>query len=135
MKLEKIALEGNTSDQPNKNMVSFYDEKGDFKLSAQSDQLLYLEAADNYVKIHFLNKGKISNFMLRNSLKTLDEGFLNTSMIRCHRSFIVNFDKVKILRKEKEGIYLVLDQENIPDIPVSKTYAERVMNKFSHYSV
>lgn len=135
MKLEKIALEGNSADQPTKKMVSFYDEKGDFKLSVQSDQLLYLEAADNYVKIHFLNKGKLSNFMLRNSLKTLDECFINTSMVRCHRSFIVNFDKVKILRKEKEGIYLVLDQDNIPDIPVSKTYAERVMNKFSHYSV
>jgi DNA-binding LytR/AlgR family response regulator len=72
--------------------------------------------------------------MLRNSLKTLDIGFLNTSMIRCHRSFIVNFDKVKILRKEKEGIYLVLDQENIPDIPVSKTYVERVMSNFLHFS-
>lgn len=134
MKLEKIAQEGNLSDKPTKNMISFYDEKGDFKLSVQSDQLLYLEAADNYVKVHFLNKGKLSNFMLRNSLKTLDVGFQNTSMIRCHRSFIVNFDKVKILRKEKEGIYLVLDQENIPDIPVSKTYVERVMSNFSHFS-
>lgn len=135
MKLEKIALEGSTTDQSTKNMISFYDEKGDFKLSVQSDQLLYLEAADNYVKVYFLNKGKLSNSMLRNSLKTLDESFINTSMIRCHRSFIVNFDKVKILRKEKDGIYLVFDHENIPDIPVSKTYAERVITKFSHYSV
>jgi hypothetical protein len=39
------------------------------------------------------------------------------------------------LRKEKEGIFLGLNQENVPDIPVSKTYAERVMNRFSNYSV
>jgi len=134
-KLEKIAKEEGASDQTKKGMLSFYDEKGDFKLSVQSEQLLYIESADNYVKIYYLNKGKLSNFMLRNSLKTLDESFSNTPMIRCHRSFVVNFDKVKVLRKEKDGIYLALDQENIPDIPVSKTYMERVMAKFALYSV
>jgi hypothetical protein len=134
-KLEKIALEEGTSDLTKRGMISFYDEKGEFKLSVQSEQLLYLESADNYVKIFYLNKGKLSNFMLRNSLKTLDENFLNTVMVRCHRSFIVNFDKVKVLRKEKDGIFLALDYENIPDIPVSKTYSERVMEKFSRYSV
>lgn len=134
-KLEKIEKDEHVTDQTKKGMLSFYDEKGDFKLSVQSDQLLYLESADNYVKIYYLNKGKLSNFMLRNSLKTLDDNFINTAMIRCHRSFIVNFDKVKVLRKEKDGIYLALDLENIPDIPVSKTYTEKVMAKFALYSV
>jgi len=134
-KLQQIAMEENTADLNKKGMLSFFDEKGDFKLSVQSDQLLYLESADNYVKIYYLNKGRLSNFMLRNSLKTLDESFSNTSLIRCHRSFVVNFDKVKVLRKEKDGIYLALDQENIPDIPVSKTYTEKVMSKFARYSV
>ena len=134
-KLENIEKEENAFDQTKKGMLSFYDEKGDFKLSVQSEQLLYLESADNYVKIYYLNKGRLTNFMLRNSLKTLDESFINTAMIRCHRSFIVNFDKVKVLRKEKDGIYLALDQDNVPDIPVSKTYTERVMAKFAHYSV
>jgi len=134
-KLAEMTMEDNTTDQTKRGMLSFYDEKGEFKLSVQSDQLLYLESADNYVKIYYLNKGKLSNFMLRNSLKTLDESFSNRVLIRCHRSFIVNFDKVKVLRKEKDGIYLALDHENIPDIPVSKTYSERVMEKFSHYSV
>ncbi|MDD4922636.1 MAG: LytTR family DNA-binding domain-containing protein [Bacteroidales bacterium] len=134
-KLEKIAMEENSSDLTKRGMLSFYDEKGEFKLSVQSDQLLYLESADNYVKIYYLNKGKLSNFMLRNSLKMLDESFSNTAMIRCHRSFIVNFDRVKVLRKEKDGIYLALDQENAPDIPVSKTFTERVMTKFAHYSI
>lgn len=118
-----------------KGMLSFHDEKGELKLSVQSDQLLYLESADNYVKIHYLNKGKITHFMLRNSLKNLDESLANTPMIRCHRSYVVNFDKVKVLRKEKDGIYLAMDEENIPDIPVSKTYMERVMAKFALYSV
>lgn len=134
-KLEQIDQEDNVPLKTKKGMLSFHDEKGELKLSVQSDQLLYLESADNYVKIHYLNKGKIAHFMLRNSLKNLDDSLANTPMIRCHRSYVVNFDKVKVLRKEKDGIYLALDEENIPDIPVSKTYTERVMAKFALYSV
>ena len=134
-RLEQIVQEETLPLAPKKGMLSFHDEKGELKLSVQSDQLLYLESADNYVKIHFLSKGKITHFMLRNSLKNLDESLANTAMIRCHRSYVVNFDKVKVLRKEKDGIYLAMDEENIPDIPVSKTFTERVMAKFSLYSV
>lgn len=134
-KLEQIDQEVNFPFKTKKGMLSFLDEKGELKLSVQSDQLLYLESADNYVKIHFLSKGKIAHFMLRNSLKNLDDSLANTPMIRCHRSYVVNFDKVKVLRKEKDGIYLAMDEEHIPDIPVSKTYTDRVMAKFALYSV
>jgi hypothetical protein len=134
-RLEEIDHEDHQPAPAKKGMLSFHDEKGELKLSVQSDQLLYLESADNYVKIHFLSKGKITHFMLRNSLKNLDESLANTPMIRCHRSYTVNFDKVKVMRKEKDGIYLAMDEENIPDIPVSKTYTERVMAKFALYSV
>jgi DNA-binding LytR/AlgR family response regulator len=133
--LEKLEAVDPETEQIKKGMIIFNDEKGEFKLSVQSDQLLYLESADNYVKIHYLNKGKLANFMLRNSLKNMEESLVSTSMVRCHRSFIVNFDKVKVLRKEKDGIYLALDEERIPDIPVSKTYTDRVMAKFSVFSV
>lgn len=58
-----------------------------------------------------------------------------TPLVRCHRSYIVNMDKVKILKKIKGGIVLELDEEQTPDIPVSKTYYESFMRKFSHYSL
>ncbi len=56
-------------------------------------------------------------------------------LVRCHRSYIVNIDKVKILKKIKGGLVLELDAESTPDIPVSKTYYEEFMNKFSQYTV
>ena len=133
-KLEKLNNDETTNDQPSKTMMNFLDEKKELKLSVKVDQVLWLESADNYVKIYYLNKGKISTFMIRNALKVMEDNFKNTSMIRCNRSVIVNFDKVKILRKDKDGIFLGFDQENIPDIPVSKTYADRILSKFSSYS-
>ncbi|MDP4277096.1 MAG: LytTR family DNA-binding domain-containing protein [Bacteroidota bacterium] len=135
-KLENLSHDGEESVTAfGKGMFNFLDEKNELRLSVHTDQVLWLEAADNYVKIHYLNKGKIATFMIRNSLKVMEENFEKTALIRCNRSVIVNFDKVKVLRKEKEGIFLGLEQENAPDIPVSKTYADRVMARFSSHSI
>lgn len=133
-RLENLTLSEPGSELPGRGMFNFLDEKKELRLSVRSDQVLWIEAADNYVKIHYLHKGKIASFMVRNTLKTIENDFSATALVRCNRSTIVNFDKVKILRKEHEGIFLGLDQELAPDIPVSKTYAERVLSKFSGYS-
>jgi len=132
-KLEELSQELEEMEQPVKGILNFFDEKKELKLSVFSEQIFWIEAADNYVKIQYLNKGKVSSFMVRNTLKVIEESLINTSMVRCNRSTIVNFDHVMILRKEKEGILLGLDKEFIPDIPVSKTYAEKVMLRFSNY--
>lgn len=112
-------------------MVSFYDEKGDLRLSVEKNSLYYIESADNYVKIHYLNKGKMQHFMLRNSLKNIDELFGDRLLLRCHRSYMVNFDKVKVLRKADEGLCMDFDSDQVPNIPISKTYSARVLEKFS----
>ncbi len=119
-----------------KTLLAFYDEKGGLRISLRLDHLLYIESADNYVTIHYLNKAKLSHYLLRNTLKWIEENLTHdTALVRCHRSYIVNLDNVKVLQKTKDGIFLELDTLNTPDIPVSKTYYEQVMNKFSKYSV
>lgn len=132
-KLERLSHELELQEQPAKGILNFLDEKKELRLSVLSDQVLWIEAADNYIKIHYLTKGKVAAFMVRNTLKVIEECLANTSMVRCNRSTIVNFDHVKMLRKEKEGIVLGSDKEYIPDIPVSKSYAERVVLRFSSY--
>ena len=134
--LQNIIQEEKIFDIPKKNMIAFPDEKGEIKISIVLENLLFVDSADNYATIHYLNKSKTSHFLIRNSLKWMEENLTKDSpLVRCHRSYIVNLDKVKVLRKTKDGIYLELDAINTPDIPVSKTYYERVMNKFSKYSV
>lgn len=134
--LEKLSNEEHQNELVKKNLIAFTDEKGELKISIMLDNLLYIDSADNYATIHYLNKSKLSHFLIRNSLKWMEENLTkNTPIVRCHRSYIVNLDKVKVLRKSKEGIFLDMDTENTPDIPVSKTYYDRVMNKFSKYTV
>jgi len=130
-KLEAL-IHGETSFDTTK-MVALHDEKGILRLSLKAANLIYIEAADNYVNIYYSNKGKISKYMLRNTLKRLEEMFSNTEILRCHRSYMVNFEMVRIIRKDKDGLKLELDITNAQDIPVSKSYVESVMLTFSKY--
>lgn len=116
------------------NSYFFYDEKNELRLSIKRETLLYIEAADNYVYIWYLNKEQPTKFVLRNTLKSIETTLRDTSVIRCHRSYMVNFEQVKVLRKGKEGIYLELAIEKVPDIPISKTYSEKVMKWVMNYS-
>jgi hypothetical protein len=117
-----------------RNMIPFYDEKSILRFSVKKESLLFLEAAENYVSICYFDKGKVSKYMLRNTLKNMEGIFNGTEIIRCHRSYMVNFEKVKVIRKDKDGLTLELDIPSGKDIPVSKTYVESVMETFSKYS-
>jgi DNA-binding LytR/AlgR family response regulator len=116
-----------------RDMIPFYDDKGILKFSLKKENLLYLEAAENYVDICYLNKGKVSKYLLRDTLKKVEDSFAGTEIIRCHRSYMVNFEKVKVIRKDKDGLKLELDNPSVIDIPVSKTYVNSVMQTFSKY--
>lgn len=131
--IEKLAgiqaLSGNVRD-----MIPFYDDKSVLKFSVKKENLLYIESDENYVSICYLNKGKVSKYLLRETMKKMEENFSATEIIRCHRSYMVNFEKVKVIRKDKDGLKLELEAPSSIDIPVSKTYVDNVMQTFSRFS-
>ncbi len=134
--LLKMTQDENIPIIPKKNLIAFPDEKGELKITIVLENLLYIDSSENYATIHYLNKSKVSHFLIRNSLKWMEKNLtIDSPLVRCHRSYIVNLDKVKVFRKTKDGFFLELDAENTSDIPVSKTYYERVKTKFSKYSV
>ena len=124
-----------TSHDTSKKMIPLYDEKGVLRFSIKAEHLLYIESADNYVNIFYIDKGKTVRFTLRNSIKRLEAQLKSAQVIRCHRSYMVNFEKVTILRKDKDELILELDGPTSIELPVSKTYAQNVMETFTHYSL
>lgn len=135
-KVQKLQMVENDRNEGNGNLavISFLDTNGELRLSVKRANLLYIESADNYVRIWYLNKGVVTSFMLRNTLKAMEEAFEGTNVLRCHRSYMVNFEQVKVIRREKDGIYLEFGVEEVPDIPISKTYSEKVTHWFMCYS-
>jgi hypothetical protein len=129
----RILAEGQNQDAT-PDMIPFYDEKSVLKLSVKKDSLLYLEATENYITVCYINKGKLSKYLLRATMKRMEETFAGTGIIRCHRSYMVNFEKVKVIRRDKDSLRLELDHPEVMDIPLSKTYLQNVMQTFAKYS-
>ena len=112
--------------------ITLFDNSGVLRLSIRAGNLYYIESDDNYINVWYTDsKGALKRYMLRCRLKTVEESFRGSSLVRCHRKYIVNMDKVKILRKEKDGYELDLDNDAIPPIAITKTYAADVLRRFN----
>jgi DNA-binding LytR/AlgR family response regulator len=85
-----------------------------------------IESADNYVCVYYLNGDKAKKVLVRNTLSRVAEHLNGTRIVRCHRSYMINLDHAKILHRDKEGVFIELGIEGMPDVPISKTYAKNV---------
>lgn len=106
--------------------IQIFDEKGKLQLSVRREHLIVIESADNYVCVWYLNGETTKKVMVRTTLKQVAEQLAHTNILRCHRSYMINLDRVRVLRREKEGIFVEFGIEDIPDIPISKTYSESI---------
>lgn len=120
------------SDEPispkDEKKITLFDNSGVLKMSVSLSSLYYIESDDNYIIVWYEDINKdLKKYMLRCRLKTVEESFKGSSLVRCHRQYVVNMDKVKVLRKEKDGYQLNLENYAIPPISITKTYAENVL--------
>ncbi len=107
--------------------MRFYDDRHNLRIVLADDAILYIAAEENYVNIFYNENGKLRNYVLRCSMKSIDEICQEHGLVRCHRSFFVNPRHVKVLRKDKEGIvHAELDAGDIMHIPVTKRYYDRL---------
>jgi len=111
--------------------LPFLDDKKALKLAVTANAILYVEAADNYVYICYLNNDKLVRFPLRNSMRSIEQICESNNIVRCHRSYYVNLRKVRAIQKSPEGLFAQLTYAAAPRIPVSTTYSETVTGKFS----
>ena len=112
--------------------ITLYDNTGALKLVVSLSNLYYIESDDNYIKVWYQDsEGTLKQYMLRCRLKTVEESFTGSDLVRCHRKYIVNFDKVEMISRTKDGFVIDLGLGNIGPIPVSKTYEENVLARFN----
>ncbi len=103
--------------------VRFCDERGNLKLLVLASNVLYIMAEENYVHIFYLEKDKERSYVLRNSMKNIEDICNANGFLRCHRSYYINKLHVKSLRREKEGYIIAeLDSKEKTHIPVSKKF-------------
>jgi DNA-binding LytR/AlgR family response regulator len=113
-------------------IINLMDNNGNLKLSVKLDNLYYIKAEDNYINVFYQRNGAIATYMLRCKMKTIEDNCVDSSsLMRCHRSYIVNIKKVSVMHNEAEGFILEFEREGLDSVPVSKTYANRVLEAFN----
>jgi two-component system LytT family response regulator len=88
----------------------------------RTDEIDWLEAADNYVRLHV---GQDSH-LLRETLGTLETRLDSSKFMRIHRSTVVNIDRMKELQPWFHGDYIVILQDGTR-LNLSRTYRDRVI--------
>lgn len=123
------ALMGENVGFKSSNLISIRDSRGVLQLSVAKENLLYIESADNYICIWYQKNEMLKKQLLRITMKDISEQLADTNVVRCHRSYMVNLDLVKVMRREKENLFLELGVPGLKEIPISKTYGENVLRR------
>ena len=111
----------------NSSLIRFYDEYQKLRFVIAPEAVLYIKSEDNYAQIHYLDKGKPQKFVLRSSMKALEENLKQHGLIRCHRSYFVNPAFIKIVHRNPAGLIVAeLNQEGYESIPISHKYQDQI---------
>lgn len=107
-------------------LCTLRDETNKEALSLPADDLLFIVADRNYALVHTRTAER--PYLLRTSLKALEGQLANTSVVRCHRSYLVNTAQVLHRRRHARGLHLTLRDTEI-SVPVSASF----MDSIEHY--
>lgn len=83
------------------------------------DDILWIEAGGSYCKVQTTGKA----YTLARSMKAFSEKFTHPLLVRVHRGFIVNIDKITAIK----GTMLMIGAQ---EIPTSETYREELHKRF-----
>ncbi len=107
-----------TFENLNKTEQNFTIEEGDF---------LFLEAMKNHIHIYYLDDSNLKTISIRNTLTNIIEQMDNENIFRCHRSFLINLNKIKTAKGNSNG-YKISLKEYDQTIPVSRKYTAEFQN-------
>ncbi len=101
------------------------------KFEIDLSDLLYIESAGNYIEVSYTEGGQMKKTFLRCALKRAESQLKKyPSMVRCHRAFLINSDKITQVKGNSQGLRLVLSNAEM-EIPVSRSLSKNIKDKIS----
>jgi two-component system LytT family response regulator len=92
------------------------------------EEIDWLEAADNYVRIHVSRQ----SYLIREPLQSLEARLDPLKFLRIHRSTVVNFDRIKEMQPLFHGDYLVRLHDGT-ELTLTRNYKEKLAGPLSQY--
>ncbi len=96
------------------------------KLIISPGDLLFIESSDNYCTVFYWKNGELVKPLLRSSLGRLEKQIGLTHIVRCHRSYVVNLNRVERVTGNAQGYKLHLSGGQF-QIPVARQYNETLI--------
>ena len=117
-----------TDNEPEEERVCLMAENNKDKLEVNSSDLIYITSTGNYIHIFYHNGKELKSILLRNTLKQVEFQLKdNHFMIKCHRAYLVNRNKVVRVKGNSQGLRLVLNCTD-EEIPVSRNLSKSLMD-------
>lgn len=99
------------------------------RLAVDAADIAFMEAQDNYVQVHYLENGAHKSKLLRATLRKMEENLTDfPAFFRCHRTYLVNFDRVEKVSGNAQGYRLHLTGFT-ETVPVSRSLNEEVKKR------
>lgn len=104
-----------------KKTINIQPDGGTGTLQINEEDFLFAESQGNYCNVVYLDNATAVKALLRMPIKTLYEQVESTSVIRCHRSYIINTARVTLAKGNAQGYKLSVDSCNVT-VPVSRSF-------------
>lgn len=109
-------------------LIRFHDEYRKLRLVIASEAVIFLKSEDNYVQIHYLDQGRVRKYILRSTMRALEDTLAKHGLVRCHRSYFINPLFIKIVHRDGAGLIVAeLNQDGYDSIPISRKYQDAIM--------
>ena len=117
-----------------KNVTIIFAKDTNDELSICENKLLYIKAEGNYCRIVYEGKSAIKEKLIRSSLKNI-EHIINKpeTFVRCHKSYIVNSNRVTSVTGNAKGHLFTLENYNHP-IPISRNFSKLILKKIKKHT-
>jgi len=126
--VNKIIVEQNPSEKSE--IIKIHSNIGQDYFIIPLNHLLFLQAAGNYVDVHYFDNGYIlKHDLIRNTLSgvILQLNKQCDAFIRCHHSYVVNLTKVERVIGNSSSYKAVLKNSKT-EIPISKKYKNQFLS-------
>lgn len=121
--INRLIARNNSNHIPTKADFFFVKAEGR-NVKVQYQDMLYIEAMSEYIRIHTTDKSVV----VLQSLRNMEEKLPKDAFLRVHRSFIVALDKIEAI----EGNQILIGTAKIP---VSKSYRDALSKLISQYNL
>jgi hypothetical protein len=106
--------------------LNFSSENKNESLTIDAADFLFLSSAGNYVEVFYIKDNLVERKLLRNNLSRVEKEIGKVKgIIRCHRSHIVNTNKIHHVKGNLQG-YRLYFRGIEEQIPVSRSYTKLI---------